>query len=105
MGWELKDVEQPFVEQLLGLGWQYIEGSLDEPALTGRTNFTEVIQEGVLRQKLRAINLREVDGPGRSACPGWMMSDFRRRWQRSRASRDPSSSRPTRRRLNCCCWG
>ena len=62
MGWELKDVEQPFVEQLLGLGWQYIEGSLDEPAVTGRANFTEVIQEGVLRAKLQRINLREVDG-------------------------------------------
>lgn len=25
MDWELKDVEQPFVEKLRGLGWKYIE--------------------------------------------------------------------------------
>ena len=62
MGWELKDVEKPFVEQLEGLGWTHIEGSIDEPAVTGRTSFTEVIQEDVLRAKLTAINLREVDG-------------------------------------------
>ncbi|MFN8994803.1 MAG: type I restriction endonuclease, partial [Pseudomonadota bacterium] len=62
MGWELKDVEKPFVEQLEGLGWTHISGSIDEPAVTGRANFTEVIQEGVLRAKLAAINLREVNG-------------------------------------------
>lgn len=62
MGWELQDVEKPFVEQLQGLGWTHIAGSIDEPAVTGRTNFSEVIQEGVLRAKLAEINLREVDG-------------------------------------------
>lgn len=62
MGWELKDVEKPFVEQLQGLGWTHIEGSSDVPAVTGRANFTEVIQEGVLRAKLAEINLRKVDG-------------------------------------------
>ena len=40
MGWELKDVEKPFVEQLEGLGWTHISGSIDEPAVTGRANFT-----------------------------------------------------------------
>jgi type I restriction enzyme R subunit len=62
MGWELKDVEKPFVEQLEGLGWTHISGSIEEPAVTGRTNFTEVVQEGVLRAKLTEINLREVNG-------------------------------------------
>lgn len=62
MGWELKDVEKPFVEQLEGLGWTHISGSIDEPAVTGRANFTEVLQEGVLRAKLAEINLREVNG-------------------------------------------
>jgi hypothetical protein len=33
-----------------------VEGSLDAPALTGRSSFTEVIQEGVLRDQLRALN-------------------------------------------------
>lgn len=56
MGWELDDVEKPFVEQLQTLGWAYTEGSLDAPALTGRSSFTEVIQEGVLRERLSALN-------------------------------------------------
>ncbi|ENH6340941.1 type I restriction endonuclease subunit R [Burkholderia vietnamiensis] len=56
MGWELEDVEKPFVAQLQALGWTHIEGSLDEPGITGRNNFVEVIQEGVLREQLRALN-------------------------------------------------
>jgi type I restriction enzyme R subunit len=56
MGWELEDVEKPFVEQLRALGWTAVEGSLDDPAVTGRANFTEVIQEGVLRERLQALN-------------------------------------------------
>ncbi|WP_334000628.1 type I restriction endonuclease subunit R [Burkholderia gladioli] len=57
MGWELEDVEKPFVAQLQGLGWTHIEGSLDDPGITGRNNFVEVIQEGVLREQLHALNL------------------------------------------------
>ena len=57
MGWELEDVEKPFVAQLQALGWTHIEGSIDDPAVTGRTGFAEVIQEQVLRGQLRALNL------------------------------------------------
>ncbi len=56
MGWELDDVEKPFVAQLQALGWAYNAGSLDDPAVTGRTSFAEVIQEGLLREQLRALN-------------------------------------------------
>lgn len=56
MGWELDDVEHPFVAQLQALGWTHIAGSLDDPAITGRTSFAETIQEGVLRERLRALN-------------------------------------------------
>ncbi len=56
MGWELEDVEKPFVAQLEGLGWVHVEGSLDDPKVTGRGSFSEVIQEGVLRERLRALN-------------------------------------------------
>ena len=56
MGWELDDVERPFAAQLQALGWVPVEGSLDDPAATGRTHFAEVIQEGVLRAQLRALN-------------------------------------------------
>jgi len=65
MGRELEDVEKPFVAQLQALGWEPIEGSIDDPALTGRTGFAEVIQEGVLREQLRAIN------PGPDGAP-WL---------------------------------
>ncbi len=57
MGWELEDVEKPFVAQLQALGWTHVQGSLDEPAVTGRASFAEVIQEGLLRDQLRALNL------------------------------------------------
>ncbi len=57
MGWELTDVEQPLVEQLQSLGWTYFEGSLDDPAQTGRASFAEVLQTGVLREQLLALNL------------------------------------------------
>lgn len=56
MGWELDDVEKPFVAQLQALGWRHIEGSLDDPSVTGRTGFAEVIQESLLREQLRALN-------------------------------------------------
>lgn len=57
MGWELEHVEKPFAVQLQALGWAYTEGSLDTPVLTGRSSFTDVIQEGVLRERLCALNL------------------------------------------------
>lgn len=59
MGWELEDVEKPFVAQLQGLNWQHTEGSLDDPAITGRSSFSEVIQRAALTEHLRAINLRD----------------------------------------------
>ncbi len=59
MGWELETVEKPFVEQLQGLGWGHIQGCIDDPAKTGRGSFAEVLQEGVLREQLRKLNLRD----------------------------------------------
>lgn len=56
MGWELEDVEQPFVAQLQALGWAHVAGSLDHPQATSRAHFSEVIQEQVLRTQLRALN-------------------------------------------------
>jgi type I restriction enzyme R subunit len=38
------------------VGWTHVEGSLDDPAVTGRASFGEVIQEAVLRAQLRALN-------------------------------------------------
>lgn len=56
MGHEYIDVEKPFIDQCVAMGWQAQAGSKDDPGLTGRTSFREVIQEATLRQRLRAIN-------------------------------------------------
>lgn len=56
MGHEFDDVEQPFIGQCVAMGWQAQTGTMDDPALTGRTNFKEVIVEATLRERLRAIN-------------------------------------------------
>ena len=59
MGLEWDAVERPFVEQLVGLGWRYVEGDIDEPTSTGRTSFKDVLQEATLRAQLRSLNLRD----------------------------------------------
>ncbi|MCR8665445.1 type I restriction endonuclease subunit R [Pseudomonas carnis] len=56
MDWELDGVEKPFATQLQALGWAYNAGSLSNPTVTGRTSFSEVIQEKLLREQLRALN-------------------------------------------------
>jgi len=61
MGWELADVEQPFIAQLQTLGWQHAEGSLDDPAATGRSGFAEVMQSDLLRQQLYAPDAKRFD--------------------------------------------
>lgn len=65
MCWELDDVEKPFVAQLQALGWAYYTGSLDNPAVTGRASFIEVVQEELLLEQLRALN------PGADGVP-WL---------------------------------
>jgi hypothetical protein len=54
MGWKLDEVERPFVEQLVAIGWCYVEVDLDEPVRTGRASFTEVMQKATLRRQLHA---------------------------------------------------
>ncbi|MCL4746505.1 MAG: type I restriction endonuclease subunit R [Burkholderiaceae bacterium] len=58
-GPEYLEVERPLIEQLQGLGWTYVEGSLDDPAVTHRERFTQVVLEPLLRERLAAINLRD----------------------------------------------
>jgi type I restriction enzyme R subunit len=59
MGWELETVEKPFAEQLVGLGWRFVEGGLDHPERTGRSAFSEVVQEATLRRQLHTLNLHD----------------------------------------------
>ena len=69
MGPEWQLSEQPLIAQLEAMGWTYIKGSLDNSAVTGRERFTEVVQQKVLRERLRAINTR-VRSDGTRA--GWL---------------------------------
>ena len=55
---ERNHVELPLLEQLDGLGWDIIDliDNKQQPADTGRENFTEVILPQVLRSQLKVIN-------------------------------------------------
>ncbi|PSQ91286.1 MAG: restriction endonuclease subunit R, partial [Proteobacteria bacterium SW_6_67_9] len=60
-GPEYHEVELPFIRQLEQLDWNYVEGSLDDPAVTRRDDFSQVIQQPVLREQLRRINRNDGD--------------------------------------------
>ncbi|MGH1394696.1 MAG: type I restriction endonuclease subunit R [Trichormus sp.] len=56
-------VEKPTIEQLTGMGWQYIEGSWDNPAITERDNFKQVLLTQRLKAAIKRINLDENGNP------------------------------------------
>ncbi|SNY93276.1 type I restriction enzyme, R subunit [Cohaesibacter sp. ES.047] len=56
MGHEYTDVEKPFMDQCVAMGWQAQTGNMDDPTLTGRASFKAVIAEATLRERLRSIN-------------------------------------------------
>lgn len=56
-GPEYTGVEKPFIDQLVGQGWEFLAGSGDDPAVTHRENFAQVVMEPLLRERLRKINL------------------------------------------------
>lgn len=58
---ELTQVELPLIEQLRGMGWQFVPGNGEDPAATERSSFREVLLEGRVRAALRRIN-RGADG-------------------------------------------
>ncbi|MBD3895457.1 type I restriction endonuclease subunit R [Halomonas sp. ML-15] len=58
-GPEYTDVEKPFIDQLVGQGWEFLAGSLDDPGATHRESFSQVVMEPVLRERLRKINLHD----------------------------------------------
>jgi hypothetical protein len=75
MDWELDQVERPFAEQLLSMGWSCVEGDLDQPAKPGRASFTEVMQEA----RCAASCMRSICTP---ANPGWTRRACPKRWAR-----------------------
>jgi len=56
---EQTKVELPFVEQLVGMGWQYLPGDADVPYLTEREDFRRVLLLERLRAAVRRINVDE----------------------------------------------
>lgn len=58
---EFTEVEQPFIDQLVAMGWTHTAGSIDDPTATGRDSFREALLPDDLRQALRRVNL-DPDG-------------------------------------------
>jgi type I restriction enzyme, R subunit len=56
LGAEYSEVEKPLVDQLLGLGWQHVEGDKYNPSLSDRDSFRNILLEQRLRAKLLEIN-------------------------------------------------
>ena len=50
-------VEQPFIDQLVRMGWSYTTGNVDHPSATGRDTFRDVLLKDDLREALHRINL------------------------------------------------
>jgi type I restriction enzyme R subunit len=61
IGPEFEHVEQPFLDQLVGMGWKWTTGNLDHPSVSGRASFREVLLLDDLREALRRIN-RDPNG-------------------------------------------
>lgn len=53
---ERATVEVPFIEQVQGLNWEYLEGDRDVPAFTERTSFREVLLRDRLRSAIKHVN-------------------------------------------------
>ena len=62
-GPEFDYVENPFIDQLVSMGWKHTTGSLDHPSVSGRENFDQVLLESELRDALRRINLDPNGNP------------------------------------------
>jgi type I restriction enzyme R subunit len=60
-GPEVTLVEQPFVDQLVDLGWKFTTGNLDHPTATGRQSFRDVLLLDDLKTALHRNNL-DPDG-------------------------------------------
>jgi type I restriction enzyme R subunit len=58
-GPEWTEVEEPFLDQLISMGWKVVMGSLDHPSVTGRESFREVLIKPDLRKAIERINLRD----------------------------------------------
>lgn len=60
---ELTEVEKPFIDQLVGMGWQHLAGDIFVPDLTERASFREVLLKKRLREAMRRINVGDDGQP------------------------------------------
>lgn len=60
---EYTKVEQPLLQQLADMGWEWLEGDIDVPYLTERQNFREVLLVDRLRKAMHRINLNDSGQP------------------------------------------
>ncbi len=58
-GPEFTTTEKPFLDQLALMGWKVVTGNIDEPSVTGRDSFREVLLKGDLKKAMRRINTRD----------------------------------------------
>ncbi len=58
-GPEFTTTEKPFLDQLALMGWKVVTGNIDEPSVTGRDSFREVLLKGDLKKAMRRINVRD----------------------------------------------
>lgn len=56
---EFEKVEQPFVDQLILMGWKYTTGNLDDPNATGRESYRDVLLLDDLWRALVRINVND----------------------------------------------
>jgi len=59
-GPEFTIVEQPFIDQLVKMGWKHTTGNIDHPSVTDREEFREVLLKSDLRKALVRINRNEA---------------------------------------------
>jgi type I restriction enzyme R subunit len=55
--------EKPTIDQLVRMGWQYIEGSWDNAQITERENFKQVLISDRLKAAIKRINLNGKGNP------------------------------------------
>ncbi len=58
-GPEFTEVEQPFIDQLVQMGWKHTTGNFDDPTATGRESFRDVFVTADLKKALHDINLND----------------------------------------------
>ena len=62
-GPEFLEVEQPFLDQLVSMGWKMIMGSVDHPSVTGRESFCSNLTHSNLTQVEVLVQVKSGDIP------------------------------------------